>query len=75
MNLLPVLQVYLGVKTCEVFLCFLATIFLGSIQGSHAPWKSLKVLEFQNKNSRPWKSLKIAVGAGKSLNFGANFIQ
>ena len=23
----------------------------------------------------PWKSLKIAVGAGKSLNFGANFIQ
>ena len=31
MNLLPVLQVYLGVKTCEVFLCFLATIFLGSI--------------------------------------------
>ena len=31
MNLLPVLQGYLGVKTCEVFLCFLATIFLGSI--------------------------------------------
>ena len=25
------LGVYLGVKICEVFLCFLATIFLGSI--------------------------------------------
>ena len=37
--------------------------------------RTLKVLEFQNKNSRPWKSLKIVVGAGKSLNFGANFIQ
>ena len=36
--------------------------------------RALKVLEFQNKNSRPWKSLKIAVGAGKSLNFNANFI-
>ena len=24
-------RVYLGVKTCEVFLCFLAIIFLGSI--------------------------------------------
>ena len=24
-------RVYLGVKTCEVFLCFLAFIFLGSI--------------------------------------------
>ena len=23
----------------------------------------------------PWKSLKIAVSAGKSLNFGATFIQ
>ena len=23
----------------------------------------------------PWKSLKIAVGAGKFLNFSANFIQ
>ena len=22
-----------------------------------------------------WKALKVAVGAGKSLNFGANFIQ
>ena len=42
-----------------------------SCQGLHAPWKFLKVLEFQNKNSGPWKSLKIAVGAGKSLNFGA----
>ena len=31
MNLLPVFSVYLGVKTCEVFLCFLAIIFLGSI--------------------------------------------
>ena len=30
-----------------------------SFQGSHAPWKSLK----------------IAVGAGKSLNVGTNFIQ
>ena len=28
-------------------------------QGSHTPWKSLKVLAFQNKNSRPWKSLKV----------------
>ena len=37
-----------------------------------SPWKSLK---FEIKSSRPWKSLKIAVGAGKSLNFGANFIQ
>ena len=26
-------------------------------------------------SSAPWKSLKIAVGAGKSSNFGANFIQ
>ena len=26
-----VFGVYLGVKTCEVFLCFLAIIFLGSI--------------------------------------------
>ena len=25
--------------------------------------------------SRTWKFLKIAVDAGKSLNFGANFIQ
>ena len=24
-------RVYLGVKTCEVFLCFVAIIFLGSI--------------------------------------------
>ena len=24
-------RVYLGVKTCEVFLCFLAIVFLGSI--------------------------------------------
>ena len=37
-----------------------------------SPWKSLK---FKIKSSRPWKSLKIVVGAGKSLNFGANFIQ
>ena len=29
-NLLLVFRVYLGVKTCEVFLCFLAIIFLGS---------------------------------------------
>ena len=45
------------------------------LQGSHAPWKSLKVLESQNKNSRPWKSLKIVVSAGKSLKFVANLIQ
>ena len=44
------------------------------LQGLHAPWLSLKVLEFEIKNSRPWKSLKIAVAAGKSLNFSANFI-
>ena len=25
-------RVYLDVKTCEVFLCFLGTIFLGSIE-------------------------------------------
>ena len=36
---------------------------------------ALKVLEFQNKNSRPWKSLKIVVGAGKYLKFVSNFMQ
>ena len=30
-NRSPTYQVTLGVKTCEVFLCFLAIIFLGSI--------------------------------------------
>ena len=34
----------------------------------------LKVAEFKKKNSRPWKTLKIAVSAGRSLNFSANFI-
>ena len=34
----------------------------------------LTAVELKKKNSRPWKSLKIAVGAGRSLNFGANFI-
>jgi hypothetical protein len=27
-------------------------------QGSYRTWKSLNVLEFENKNSRPWMSLK-----------------
>ena len=36
---------------------------------------TLKVLEFQKKNSRPWRSLKITVTAGKSLKFVANLIQ
>jgi hypothetical protein len=38
-------------------------------QGSHAPWKSLKVLEFQNQNSRPWKSVKRTLGPWKTLKF------
>ena len=39
------------------------------LQGSHAPWKSLKVLEFENENSRPWKSLKSTLGPWKTLKF------
>ena len=35
---------------------------------------TLKVLELFKMNSRPWKSLKISVGAGKSLNYNANFV-
>ena len=41
-------------------------------QGSHAPWKSLN---FKINIQGLEKSLKIAVGAGKSLNLGANFVQ
>ena len=44
-----------------------STIWYRKWQGSNVPWKSLKVLESQNKNSKPWKSLKIAVSAGTSL--------
>ena len=44
------------------------------VQGSHSPWESLKVFEFEIQVQGPWKSMKIVVGAGKSLNFNANFI-
>ena len=39
------------------------------VQGSHSPWESLKVFEFEKQVQGPWKSMKIVVGAGKSLNF------
>ena len=38
-------------------------------QGSHAPGKSLKVLEFENKNSRLWKSVKSTLGPWKTVKF------
>ena len=44
------------------------------VQGSHSPWESLKVLEFEIQVQGPWKSMKIVVGAQKSLSFYANFI-
>ena len=46
-------------------------LFLFRFQGSHMPWKSSN---FKIK-TQGLKFLKIAVGAGKSLKFFANFIQ
>jgi hypothetical protein len=39
------------------------------IQGSYKTWKSLNVLEFENKNSRPGISWNLQRSTWKSLNF------
>ena len=60
---------------CPVFLSLMDWTFflrmaLGFSVRTHleSPWKSLN---FKYK----FKALKIAVGAGRSFNFGANFVQ
>ena len=55
-----------GLVNKSIYLCPLWGCFS---QGSHALWKSLKVLEFENQNSRPWKSVKSTLGPWKTLKF------
>ena len=40
-----------------------------SVQGSYQSWKTWKVMEFDNLDSRPGKSWNFGPGPGKSWNF------
>ena len=49
------------------FRCQLRSVFL--FQGSYRSWKTWKVMEFDNLDSRPGKSWNFGPDPGKSWNF------
>ncbi len=45
------------------------TAEFGQLQGSYRSWKTWKVMEYDNLDSRPGKSWNFGPGPGKSWNF------